>query len=118
MTNFLIMWILACRIVTLMYQFKYLRATNIYIPTLCYLGLLTVQSVVPLFLGGYADERCHLMSTSSYRHGSVFLSSYSFRAVYFTLDILEFALPVVADIFMVVSALIFIKSGTIFEPEF
>ena len=107
MTNFLVTWILACRIVTLMYQFKYLRAANIYVPTLCYLAVLTIQGVVPIALGGYSGECGDLSSTKS-----SFQTSYSaLEAVYLTLDVLEFVLPIIADVFMVVSALVFIKSG-------
>lgn len=109
MTNFLVMWILACRIVTLMYQFKYLRAANIYVPTLVYLALLTVQGTVPIATGGYSVECCDLTSSKP-----IFKSNNSImKAAYFTMDVLEFALPVIADIFMVVSALVFIKSGRV-----
>ena len=114
MTNFLVMWILACRIVTLMYQFKYLRAANIYIPTICYLVVLLIQGIVPIAVGGYTVESCDLTSSNS-----VFkTNSTVFKAAYFTVDVLEFALPIVADKFMVVSALVFIKSGTGFFAVF
>lgn len=107
MTNFLVTWILACRIVTLMCQFKYLRAANIYIPTLCYLGLLTIQGVVPIAMGGYSGECGDLASGKS----PLQTDNTVLAAVYFALDVSEFALPVIADVFMVVSALVFIKSG-------
>ena len=45
-SGFLVVWILACRTMTLMSQFKYVRAVNIYGPTASYLVLLVVQALV------------------------------------------------------------------------
>ena len=111
LNNFVVMWVLGCRTVSLMSHFKYVRAVNIYGPMISYFALLLLQGLVPIMSnGGYVmDESVGLCD---WTYNVLLVSNRTaVRALIVAVDITGFGGPVVADLTMIVSAVVFIKSG-------
>ena len=111
LNNFTVMWVLGCKTISLMSHFKCVKVVNIYGPMLTYTMFLVAQGFVPIVMkGGYTRDVS--LGLCDWTFNSLVVSDKPpVKMLLVTLDVLQFGGPIIADIVMITSAVVFIKSG-------